>query len=193
MSDTAETATEEAQAAPRLKTHFEEQIVLRLMERFDLKNRMAVPRLQKVALNMGVGEAVSDQNAMADAVATLRGITGQQPVVTRARRSVAGFHVREGMPLGCKVTLRGKRMYEFLDRLISVVLPRVRDFRGLSRSAFDGTGNYTLGIVESAVFPELDLDKLKNIFGLDVTIVTTARTDQEGFELLSLLGMPFQQ
>ena len=193
MSDTAETATEEAQGAPRLKTHFEEQIVLPLMERFDLKNRMAVPRLQKVALNMGVGEAVSDQNAMADAVATLRAITGQQPVVTRARRSVAGFHVREGMPLGCKVTLRGKRMYEFLDRLISVVLPRVRDFRGLSRSAFDGTGNYTLGIVESAVFPELDLDKLKNIFGLDVTIVTTARTDQEGFELLSLLGMPFQQ
>jgi large subunit ribosomal protein L5 len=154
---------------------------------------MAAPQLVKVVLNMGIGEAVGDQTAMADALETLRVITGQQPIVTRARRSVAGFHVREGIPLGCKVTLRGRRMFEFLDRLISVVLPRVRDFRGVSPNSFDGSGNYSLGLREVVVFPELDLDKLKNIYGLDVTIVTSARTDQEGFELLSLLGMPFRQ
>ncbi|MHC5034047.1 MAG: 50S ribosomal protein L5 [Planctomycetota bacterium] len=195
MNDTTETAESKATEAygPRLKTRFEEQAVPRLMERFGLKNRLAVPRLEKLVLNMGIGEAVNDQSAMADAVETLRAISGQQPVVTRARRSVAGFHLRAGMPVGCKVTLRGQRMYEFLDRLIGVVLPRVRDFRGLSPDGFDGTGNFSLGIEETAVFPELDLDKLKSIYGLDVTIVTTARTDQQALELLSLLGMPFRR
>ncbi|KPK65622.1 MAG: 50S ribosomal protein L5 [Planctomycetes bacterium SM23_32] len=192
MSETAETTTQQS-PRPRLKTQFEQQVVPRLMERFGLKNPLAAPRLAKVVLNMGVGEAVADPNALNDAVETLREITGQQPVVTRARGSVAGFRLRQGMPVGCKVTLRRKRMYEFLDRLISIVLPRVRDFRGLSPDAFDGSGNYSLGLEEVAVFPELDLDKLKNIFGLDITIVTTAQTDQEGFELLSGLGVPFRQ
>lgn len=192
MNDTAQTDQTEAYE-PRLKTRFNEQAVPRLMERFELKNRMAVPRLNKIVLNIGVGEAVSSANVMEDAVETLRQVAGQQPVVTRAKRSIAGFRLREGMPIGCKVTLRAVRMYEFLDRLISVVLPRVRDFRGLSPDAFDGNGNYTLGIRDCSVFPEMDLDKIKNVFGLDVTIVTTARTDQEGLELLSLLGMPFRQ
>ena len=192
MSDTTETTKTES-ATPRLKTQYVEQTVPRLMERFGMKNRLGVARVEKVVLNIGVGEAVDDQNAMADAVNTLRAISGQRPVVTKARRSVAGFRVRQGVPLGCKVTLRGDRMFEFLDRLISVVLPRVRDFRGISPDAFDGTGNYSLGLSETAVFPELNLDKLKTFFGLDVTIVTTARTDQEAFELLSLLGMPFRQ
>jgi large subunit ribosomal protein L5 len=192
MSDTVETS-QAAADAPRLKTYYDEQVVPRLMERFQYGNRMAVPRLEKIVLNMGIGEAVGDQAAMADALDTLRFITGQQPIVTRARRSEAGFHVRQGIPLGCKVTLRGRRMFEFLDRLISVVLPRVRDFRGISPNSFDGTGNYSLGMREVVVFPELDLDKLKNIYGLDITLVTSADTDQEGFELLSLLGMPFRQ
>jgi large subunit ribosomal protein L5 len=192
MSETAEpTAVETPE--PRVKAYFEQEAVPRLISRFGLKNRLAVPRLAKIVLNMGIGEAVNDQGAMGDAVEILRAVTGQQPVVTRARRSVAGFHLREGMPVGCKVTLRGKRMYEFFARLVSVVLPRVRDFRGLSPDSFDGAGNYSLGIEETAVFPELDLDKLKNFFGLDVTIVTTARNDQQGLELLSLLGMPFRQ
>lgn len=192
MNDTGETTTAEA-VPPRLKTYFEDQVVPRLMERFALSNRLAVPRLVKVVLNMGVGEATDDQKAMGDAVETLRAITGQQPVVTRARVAVAGFRLRKGLPIGCKVTLRGARMYEFLDRLISVVVPRARDFRGLSVNAFDGTGNYSMGLREVSVFPELDLDKLSNIFGMDITIVTTAATDQEGAELLRLLGMPFRE
>ena len=195
MSDTSDT-TQTAEARPgkpRLKTYYSEQVVPRLLERFELKNRLAAPRLSKIVLNMGVGEAIADQNAMADAVMTLRSVSGQQPVVTRARRSEAGFRLRQGVPVGCRVTLRGDLMYEFLDRLISIVLPRVRDFRGLSPESFDGAGNYSLGIAECAVFPEIDLDKLKNIFGLDVTIVTTAHTDQEGMALLRLLGMPFRQ
>lgn len=192
MSETAQTTPAETYK-PRLKAHFEEEVVPRLMERFGLKNPMAVPRLEKIVLNMGVGEAVAEQTAMEDAVATLRAISGQQPVLTRARQSVAGFRLRKGMPVGCKVTIRGARMYEFLDRLVSIALPRVRDFRGLSPNSFDGTGNYTLGIEETAMFPELDLDKVKRIYGLDVSIVTTARVDQEAFELLSLLGMPFRQ
>ncbi len=192
MSEATETAKQEGYT-PRLKALYEQQVVQRLMQRFDLTNKMAVPRLEKVVLNMGVGEAVGNANVMEDAVETMRSVAGQQPVVTRARRSLAGFRVREGMPLGCKVTLRGQRMYEFLDRLISIVLPRVRDFRGLPSDAFDGSGNYNLGLEDCAVFPELDLDKIKNIFGMNITIVTTARSDQEGFELLSMLGVPFRQ
>ena len=192
MSDTAQaTATE--RYVPRLKRQYEQEIVPRLMERFGLKNPLAAPRLAKISLNIGVGEAVNDAAALADAVTILRTISGQQPAVARARTSIAGFHLRAGMPIGARVTLRGIRMYEFLDRLIAVALPRVRDFRGLPSSSFDGSGNYNLGIQEAVVFPELDLDALKTVFGLDIAIVTTARTDQEAFELLKLFGMPFRQ
>jgi large subunit ribosomal protein L5 len=192
MSDTAQATTTE-DYVPRLKTFFEQQAVPRLMERFGLKNRLAVPRLTKIVLNMGVGEAIEDKSALSDAMASLRAIAGQQPIVTKARRSLAGFRLRTGVPIGCKVTLRSGRMYEFFDRLISVALPRVRDFRGLSVNSFDGTGNYSLGLREVSVFPELDLDSVKSIFGLDISIVTTAKTDQEGMELLRLLGMPLRQ
>jgi len=178
---------------PRLKRRYATEVVPALMERFGRRNRLAVPALQKIVVNIGVGEAAADANAMNDAVQILRAVTGQQPVITRARRSVAGFRLRQGQAIGCKVTLRGRRMYEFLDRLISVVLPRVRDFRGLSTGGFDGHGNYSLGLADASVYPELDLDELKNLFGMDITIVTSARNDQEGFELLSLLGMPFRQ
>ncbi len=195
MSETTQTTEPQQPPAgpPRLKALFADQVVPRMMERFGLSNPMAVPRLEKIVLNVGVGEAVEDAGALSDAVGTLRTITGQHPVVTRARRSVAGFHVRQGMPLGCKVTLRGARMWEFLDRLVSVVLPRVRDFRGLPPDSFDGAGNYSLGVAEVGVFPEVDLDELDHIFGLDVTIVTTARNDQQGLELLTMLGAPFRQ
>jgi large subunit ribosomal protein L5 len=192
MSETAEETIAE-DYEPRLKTVYREEVVGSLMERFGLENVLAAPRLQKIVLNMGVGEAVEDAAVLEDAVATMRAISGQQPVITHARRSVAGFHLREGAPVGCKVTLRRERMYEFLDRLISVALPRVRDFRGLSPNAFDGTGNYSLGLEEAAVFPEVDLDSLNNILGFDVTIVTSARTDQEAYELLERLGMPFRR
>ncbi len=176
-----------------MRSYYREEVVSELMERFGWENQMAVPALEKIVLNMGVGEALEDGSALQDAMETLRTVSGQQPVVTRARRSVAGFHLRQGNAIGCKVTLRRDRMYEFLDRLISVVLPRVRDFRGLSPNSFDGTGNYSLGIDEAAVFPELDLDSLSHVFGMDVTMVTTADTDQEGYELLSMLGMPFRR
>jgi len=192
MSETAQTTSVETNE-PRLKRQYLEQVLPALMERFQLSNRLAAPRLSRVVLNMGIGEAIDDKNALQDAVETLRAISGQQPIITRARRSVAGFHLRQGVPLGCKVTLRGDRMYEFMDRLISIVLPRVRDFRGLSPNSFDGTGNYSLGITEVVVFPELDLDSLTRIYGMDVTVVTTAKADQEAFELLRLLGMPFRQ
>ncbi len=192
MSDSPET-TEMQDYAPRLKTFYAEEVVPAMMERFGLENRMAVPKLVKIVLNIGVGEAASDQNVLEDALSTLRTVSGQQPVVTRSRRSIAGFHLRQGVPLGCKVTLRAERMYEFLDRLISIVLPRVRDFRGLPPGAFDGSGNYSLGIRESVVFPELDLDKLNSLHGMNITIATTAGTDQEAFELLRMLGMPFRR
>jgi large subunit ribosomal protein L5 len=192
MSETPETTTTE-RVEPRLKEHFDQEVVPRMMERFGLENRMAVPRLRKIAINIGVGEAVENASALSDAIEILRIITGQQPATTRARRSVAGFQLREGVPIGARVTLRGDRMYEFLDRLISVALPRVRDFRGLSPNSFDGTGNYSLGLAEAVVWPEIDLDELDTVHGMDITIVTSARTDQEAFELLRLLGMPFRQ
>jgi large subunit ribosomal protein L5 len=192
MSDAAPTTAAEPYV-PRLKRQYEQDIVPRLMERFGLKSRMAAPRLKKVTLNIGVGEAINDAAALTDAMTILRTVSGQQPAAAKARRSIAGFHLREGLAIGARVTLRGARMYEFLDRLIAVALPRVRDFRGLSPDAFDGSGNYNLGIQEAVVFPELDLDSLKSMFGMDIAIVTTARTDQEAFELLRLLGMPFRQ
>ncbi len=176
-----------------LWTKYQESIVPAMMERFGFANRLRVPRLKKVAVNMGVGAGVTDSKAIQAAVEELAQITGQRPVVTRARKSVAGFKLREGMEVGCRVTLRGKMMYEFLDRLINVALPRIKDFRGLSPAAFDGRGNYSLGLTEQIVFPEVEVDKLYRTQGMNVTIVTSARDDEEARELLRLFGMPFKR
>jgi large subunit ribosomal protein L5 len=152
---------------------------------------MQIPRLEKIVVNMGIGDAVSNSKVLDDAVAEMQAITGQKPVVTKAKKSIASFKLREGMPIGCKVTLRGERMYEFLDKLISISLPRVRDFHGINENAFDGRGNYTLGVKEQLIFPEINFDNIKKLRGMDIVIVTTANTDEEGRALLSLLGMPF--
>jgi len=162
------------------------------MEKFQYKNVMQVPRIERVVVNIGVGEAIQNPKALDGAISDLQLITGQRPVVTKARKSIAGFKLREGMSIGCKVTLRGKRMYEFLDRLINLALPRVRDFRGVSPDAFDGRGNYSLGIKEQTIFPEVEYDKIDKIRGLEVNIVTTAKTDEEARELLRAMGMPFR-
>jgi len=154
---------------------------------------MQVPKLEKIVVNMGVGDAVQNAKALDTAVEELATITGQKPVITKAKKSIAGFRLREGMAIGCKVTLRGERMYEFLDKLISVSLPRVRDFRGISKKAFDGRGNYTLGVKEQLIFPEIDYDKVNKVRGMDIVIVTTANTDEEARELLGQFGMPFQK
>lgn len=163
-----------------------------MRERFGFKSVMQVPRIEKITLNMGVGEAIADKKVMDNAVADLRLIAGQQPIVTFARKSVAGFKIREGWPIGCKVTLRRERMYEFLDRLVSVAIPRIRDFRGLSAKAFDGRGNYSMGVREQIIFPEIDYDKIDTLRGLDITITTTARTDEEGRALLEAFHFPFR-
>src|SRR5690625_571298 len=163
------------------------------MEKFNYKSVMEVPKVEKIIINMGVGEAVQNAKALDNAVEELALISGQKPIVTRAKKSIAGFRLREGMPVGAKVTLRGERMYEFLQKLISVSLPRVRDFRGVSNKAFDGRGNYTLGVKEQLIFPEIDYDKVNKVRGLDVVIVTTSNTDEEARELLAQLGMPFQK
>ena len=176
----------------RLLEHYRTTVVGELKERFGYTSVMQVPRLRKITLNMGVGEGASDRKALQSAVAELTLIGGQKPVVTHARKSVAGFKIREGWPIGCKVTLRGVRMYEFLDRLISVVIPRVRDFRGFSPRAFDGRGNYSLGFREQITFPEIDFDRIDKIRGLDVTLTTTARTDEEGQALLDAFRFPFR-
>ena len=176
----------------RLRDHYRGTVVGELRERFGYSSVMEAPRLQKITLNMGVGEGASDRKALESAVADLAAISGQKPIVTHARKSVAGFKIREGWPIGCKVTLRGERMYEFLDRLISVVIPRVRDFRGYSPRAFDGRGNYSLGIREQITFPEIDFDRVDKIRGLDVTLTTSARTDEEGRALLDGFGFPFR-
>ncbi len=173
--------------------HYQESIVPALMERFGFSNRLRVPRLKKISVNMGIGIGVSDSKAIEAAVEELALITGQRPVVARARKSVAGFKLRDGMPVGCRVTLRGKIMYEFLDRLINIALPRIKDFRGLSPDAFDGRGNYTLGLTEQIVFPEVEVDKLYRTQGMDITIVTSAANDGEARELLRLFGMPFKR
>lgn len=162
-----------------------------LMKRFGYKSPMAVPKLTKIIVNMGLGEAVSDPKVLDKAVEELTAITGQKPVITKARKSIAGFKLRAGMPIGCMVTLRKQRMYEFLDRLVNVALPRVRDFKGVSPKAFDGRGNYALGLREQIIFPEINYDKIDKVRGLSVSIVTTARTDEEGYQLLKELGMPF--
>jgi large subunit ribosomal protein L5 len=176
----------------RLQTDYRERIVGELKERFGYQSVMQVPRIEKITLNMGVGEAIADKKVMDNAVADLRAIAGQQPIVTKARLSVAAFKIREGWPIGCKVTLRRERMYEFLDRLINVAIPRIRDFRGLSAKSFDGRGNYSLGVKEQIMFPEIDYDKIDALRGLDITITTSARTDQEGRALLEAFSFPFR-
>lgn len=177
----------------RLKEKFNNEITPALMSKFNYKSIMEVPRLEKIVINMGVGDAVANAKALDVAVEELATITGQKPVVTRAKKSIAGFRLREGMPIGAKVTLRGERMYEFIDKLISVSLPRVRDFRGISKKSFDGRGNYTLGVKEQLIFPEIDYDKVNKVRGMDIVIVTTANSDEEARELLTQFGMPFQK
>ncbi len=177
----------------RLKEKYQQEIIPALMSKFNYKSVMQAPKLEKIVINMGVGDAVANAKALDNAVEELGQITGQKPVVTRAKKSIAGFRLREGMPIGAKVTLRGERMYEFLDKLVSVSLPRVRDFRGISKKSFDGRGNYTLGVKEQLIFPEIDYDKISKVRGMDIVIVTTANTDEEARELLSSFGMPFQK
>jgi large subunit ribosomal protein L5 len=179
--------------ASRLREHYQNEIVPALQNEFQYRNIMEVPRLHKVVVNIGIGEAIQNAKALDNAVRDLSQITGQKPIVTRAKKSIAAFRVRTGMPVGVTVTLRGERMYEFLDRLVNTALPRLRDFRGVSTRAFDGRGNYTLGLREQLVFPEIDYDKIDKVRGLEVTIVTSARTDQEARRLLELIGMPFQR
>jgi large subunit ribosomal protein L5 len=176
----------------RMREKYEKEVVPGLKSRFGYKNVMQIPRIEKVVINMGVGEATQDAKAIDAAVNDLTQISGQKPVVTRAKKSVAAFKLREGMPIGCKVTLRGERMYEFLDKLLNVSLPRIRDFRGVSPKAFDGRGNYTLGIRDQLIFPEINYDKVDKIRGMDIIIVTTSKTDEESYELLKLMGMPYR-
>ncbi|SDK57876.1 50S ribosomal protein L5 [Sediminibacillus albus] len=176
-----------------LKKRYQEEIVPSLAEKFNYDSVMQVPKVEKIVINMGVGDAVQNTKALDNAVEELSLISGQQPMVTKAKKSIAGFRLREGMPIGAKVTLRGERMYEFLQKLIGVSLPRVRDFRGISSKAFDGRGNYTLGVKEQLIFPEINYDKVNKVRGMDVVIVTTSNTDEEARELLAQLGMPFQK
>lgn len=176
----------------RLYEQYKQEIMPKLIEKFTYKNTMEVPKIDRIVLNIGVGEAIQNPKALDGAVNDLTVISGQKPVVTRAKKSIAGFKLREGMPIGVKVTLRGERMYDFLDKLINFALPRVRDFRGVSVNAFDGRGNYSLGIKEQTIFPEIEYDKIDKIRGLEVAIVTTAKTDEEARELLKLMGMPFR-
>ena len=176
----------------RLQQQYQDEVIGKLMDRFGYKSVMEVPRLSKITLNMGVGEAIGDRKVIEHAVSDMAKIAGQKPVVTLARKSVAGFKVREGWPIGCKVTLRRERMYEFLDRLISIAIPRIRDFRGLSAKAFDGRGNYSMGVHEQIIFPEIDYDKIDALRGMDITFTTTARTDEEGRALLEAFHFPFK-
>lgn len=178
---------------PRLKTKYNEEIVPALMEKFSYSTVMRAPKLTKIVINQGIGAAVGDKKLIDNAVSEMTIIAGQQAVPTIAKKSIANFKLREGMPIGARVTLRGARMYEFLDRLISVALPQVRDFKGIPDKSFDGRGNYTLGITEQIIFPEIDIDKINKISGMDVTFVTTAQTDEEAHALLSLLGLPFKK
>lgn len=177
----------------RLKERYENEITKSLMTKFNYSSVMQVPAMEKIVINIGVGDAVSNSKLLDDAVEELAIITGQKPVVTKAKKSIAGFKLREGMPIGCKVTLRGEKMYEFLDKLVNISLPRVRDFRGVPKNSFDGRGNYTLGVKEQLIFPEINFDKVNKLRGMDIVFVTTAKTDEEGSELLAQLGMPFQK
>ena len=188
----AEERPSEPKVPPRLKVRYEQEIVPRLMQELKIENRMRVPRVQKIVINLGLGEARENVKLLESALEEIRQVAGQKPVMTRARKAISNFKLREGMPIGVMVTLRRERMYEFLDRLINVALPRVRDFRGVSDKAFDGRGNYSLGIREHVIFPELNLDKVEKVKGLTITIATTARSDFEGYTLLKELGMPFR-
>jgi large subunit ribosomal protein L5 len=183
----------ETQTMARLKEKYKNDIAPALAKEFDIKNPMAIPRIEKVIINMGIGEAISNAKILDTAAEELRAITGQKPVITKAKKSIASFKLRQGMNIGTMVTLRGERMFEFLDRLISVALPRVRDFRGISAKAFDGRGNYTLGIREQLIFPEIDFNKVDKTRGMNISIVTTAKTDEQSRALLKALGMPFRQ
>jgi large subunit ribosomal protein L5 len=177
----------------RLQEKYQNSVRAELQQKFGYKSSMQLPKIEKIVINMGCGDAVANSKVLDDAVEDLTIIAGQKPVVTKAKKSIANFKLREGMPIGCKVTLRGERMYEFLDKLVSVALPRVRDFHGVNPNAFDGRGNYTLGVKEQLIFPEINFDKVKKVRGMDIVIVTTAQTDEEGRTLLSLMGMPFKK
>ncbi|GIH69638.1 MULTISPECIES: 50S ribosomal protein L5 [Streptosporangiaceae] len=187
------TATTEERVVPRLKQRYREEIIAKLREEFGIENIMQVPTITKIKVNMGVGEAARDSKLIEGAVRDLTAITGQKPAVARARKSIAQFKLREGMPIGAHVTLRGDRMWEFLDRLLSLALPRIRDFRGLSPKQFDGNGNYTFGLTEQVMFHEVDQDKVDRQRGMDITVVTTAKNDEQGRALLKLLGFPFKE
>ena len=176
---------------PRLKQDYEQRIAAAMIERFGYKNKLEVPKLEKIVINMGVGEATQDKKKVEQAAAEMEKISGQKPVITKAKKSIAQFKLREGMPIGCKVTLRRERMFEFLDRLVTVALPRVRDFRGLNPKSFDGRGNYAMGLKEQIVFPEINYDQIDKVRGMDIIVTTTARTDEEARELLRLFGFPF--
>ena len=177
----------------RLQEKYQTSVKAELTKKFNYTSSMQLPKLEKIVINMGVGDAVANSKVLDDAVDELTQIAGQKPVITKAKKSIANFKLREGMPIGCKVTLRGERMYEFFDKLVSISLPRVRDFHGVNPNAFDGRGNYTLGVKEQLIFPEINFDKIKKIRGMDIVIVTTANTDEEGRTLLTLMGMPFRK
>jgi len=183
----------EEKITPRLYEMYKQEIIPLLMKQFNYKNIMQVPKLHKITLNMGVGKATQDPKLLEDAVRDLEMIAGQKPAIRKAKKAISNFKLRQGMAIGCMVTLRGARMYEFLDRLINIALPRVRDFRGVSDKSFDGRGNYTLGIKEHIIFPEINVDKVNRIYGMDITIVTTAKTDAEAYELLKAFGFPFRK
>jgi large subunit ribosomal protein L5 len=193
MTDTVTEKAPEPRVAPRLKTRYREEILPALREEFQIANVMQVPGLTKIVVNMGVGEAARDSKLIEGAIKDLTAITGQKPMVTRARKSIAQFKLREGMPIGAHTTLRGDRMWEFLDRLVSTALPRIRDFRGLSPKQFDGRGNYTFGLTEQSMFHEIDQDRIDRVRGMDITVVTTATNDDEGRALLKALGFPFKE
>jgi len=176
---------------PRLKRDYDDRIVPAMIERFGYKNKLEVPKLDKIVINMGVGEATQDKKKVETAATELQQIAGQKPVITKAKKSIAQFKLREGMPIGCKVTLRRDRMYEFLDRLVTVAMPRIRDFRGLNPRSFDGRGNYAMGLKEQIIFPEISYDKIEKVRGMDIIVTTTAKTDEEARELLRLFGFPF--
>lgn len=177
----------------RLKQKYNAEVIPALTTKFNYTSVMECPKIEKVVINMGIGEAIQNPKQLDEAVAELTQITGQKPVITKAKKSIANFKLREGMPIGCKVTLRGERMYEFLDKLFNIALPRVRDFRGVSKTAFDGRGNYTLGVKEQLIFPEINFDKVNKVRGMDIVVVTTAKTNEEGQELLAQMGMPFHK
>ena len=189
----AKTGNKKPAVVNRLQARYEAEVKKALMEKYNYSSVMEIPGLNKIVVNIGVGDATQDAKRLEEAVAELAQITGQKPVITKAKKSIASFKLREGQAIGCKVTLRGLRMWDFFDKLVSIALPRVRDFRGVSKNAFDGRGNYTLGVKEQLIFPEIDYDKVAKVRGMDVVVVTTAKTDKEAYTLLELLGMPFSR